>query len=183
MFSNYFYYRSHDWALFIMVCEWDRNPEISLSSRNNPEMSQHSSDLPMLVNFSIYIFPWDLVSNELYRWWGFWAKKNWYFIDFHWSQKLLTNRKCQNQLMFLQGAYYIDLITWQLSIQSKYIWSSCIYWQVETERFLLSNGFTLGRKVQWMQWRWNWNWRQFVHVKTYEVIYTFQWRIGTLTSK
>ena len=39
-----------------MVCQWDRNPEISLSSRNNPEMSQHSSDLPMLANFSIYIY-------------------------------------------------------------------------------------------------------------------------------
>ena len=34
-----------------------KNPEISLSSRNNPEMSQCSSDVPMLVNFSIYIFP------------------------------------------------------------------------------------------------------------------------------
>ena len=39
-----------------MVCQWDRNPEISLSSRNNPEMSQRSSDLPMLANFSIYIY-------------------------------------------------------------------------------------------------------------------------------
>ena len=34
-----------------------KNPEISVSSRNNPEMSQCSSDVPMLVNFSIYIFP------------------------------------------------------------------------------------------------------------------------------
>ena len=32
-----------------------KNPEISLSSRNNPEMSQRSSDVPMLVNFSLYI--------------------------------------------------------------------------------------------------------------------------------
>ena len=32
-----------------------KNPEISLSSRNNPEMSQRSSDLPMLANFSIYM--------------------------------------------------------------------------------------------------------------------------------
>ena len=34
-----------------------KNPEISLSSRNNPEMSQHSSDVPIVANFSIYIFP------------------------------------------------------------------------------------------------------------------------------
>ena len=38
-----------------MVFQWDKNPEISVSSRNDPEMSQPSSDLPMLVNFSIYI--------------------------------------------------------------------------------------------------------------------------------
>ena len=80
IFSNYFYYRLHDWALFILVCQWDRNPEISVSSRNNPEMSQRSLDLPMLVNFSIYIFPWDLLCTGWYRWWGFWAKK----LIFHW---------------------------------------------------------------------------------------------------
>ena len=40
-----------------MVCEWDRNPEISLSSRNNPEMSQRSLDLPMLANFLYIYFP------------------------------------------------------------------------------------------------------------------------------
>ena len=34
-----------------------KNPEISLSSRNNPEMSQHSSDVPIVVKLSIYIFP------------------------------------------------------------------------------------------------------------------------------
>ena len=63
-----------------MVCQWDRNPEISLSSRNNPEMFQCSSDLPMLVNFSIYIFPWDLLWTGWYCSWGFWAKK----LIFHW---------------------------------------------------------------------------------------------------
>ena len=44
-----------------------KNPEISVSSRNNAEMSQCSLDLPMLVKFSIYIFPWDLVWTGLYR--------------------------------------------------------------------------------------------------------------------
>ena len=37
-----------------MVCQWHRNPEISLSSRNNPEMSQRSSGVAIVVNFSIY---------------------------------------------------------------------------------------------------------------------------------
>ena len=46
-----------------MVCQWDRNPEISLSSRNNPEMSQCSLDLPMLVNFSIYIYFLEIFSE------------------------------------------------------------------------------------------------------------------------
>ena len=32
-----------------------KNPEISLSSRNNPEMSQCSSDVPIVVKFSIYM--------------------------------------------------------------------------------------------------------------------------------
>ena len=34
-----------------------KNLEISLSSRNNPEMSQRSLDVPIIVKFSIYIFP------------------------------------------------------------------------------------------------------------------------------
>ena len=40
------------WTIIELI---SKNPEISLSSRNNPEMSQRSSDLPMLVNFSIYM--------------------------------------------------------------------------------------------------------------------------------
>ena len=83
-----------------MVCQWDRNPEISLSSRNNPEMSQHSSDVPMLAIFSIYIFPWDILWTGLYRLNNFQGKKNWYFIGIHWNQKLLTNRNCPKRLMF-----------------------------------------------------------------------------------
>ena len=40
------------WTIIELI---SKNPEISLSSRNNPEMSQRSSDVPMLVNFSIYM--------------------------------------------------------------------------------------------------------------------------------
>ena len=40
------------WTIIELI---SKNPEISLSSRNNPEMSQRSSDVPMLVNFSIYV--------------------------------------------------------------------------------------------------------------------------------
>ena len=42
------------WTIIELI---SKNPEISLSSRNNPEMSQHSSDVPIVVKFSIYIFP------------------------------------------------------------------------------------------------------------------------------
>ena len=52
------------WTIIELI---SKNPEISLSSRNNPEMSQCSSDVPMLANFSIYIFPWDLLWTGLYR--------------------------------------------------------------------------------------------------------------------
>ena len=58
-----------------MVCQWHRNPEISVPSRNNPEMSQHSSDVPMLVNFSIYIFPSYLHWTGLYHLNSFQGKK------------------------------------------------------------------------------------------------------------
>ena len=52
------------WMIIELI---SKNAEISLSSRNNPEMSQHSSDVPMLVNFSIYIFPWDLLWTGWYH--------------------------------------------------------------------------------------------------------------------
>ena len=42
------------WMIMELI---SKNPLISVSSLNNPEMSQHSSDVPILVNFSIYIFP------------------------------------------------------------------------------------------------------------------------------
>ena len=38
-----------------------------MSSRNNPEMSQCSSDVPIVVKFSIYIFPWDLLWTGWYH--------------------------------------------------------------------------------------------------------------------
>ena len=40
-----------------------KNPEISLSSRNNPEMSQYSLDVPIVVNFSIYIYFHEIFSE------------------------------------------------------------------------------------------------------------------------
>ena len=46
------------WTIIQLI---SKNPEISLSSRKNPEMSQRSSDVPMLAIFSIYIFPWDIL--------------------------------------------------------------------------------------------------------------------------
>ena len=42
------------WTIIELI---SKNPEISLSSRNNPEMSQRSLDVPIVANFSIYIFP------------------------------------------------------------------------------------------------------------------------------
>ena len=39
------------WTIIELI---SKNPEISLSSRNNPEMSQRSSDVPIVVKFSIY---------------------------------------------------------------------------------------------------------------------------------
>ena len=40
------------WTIIELI---SKNPEISLSSRNNLEMSQRSSDVPMLANF-FYIY-------------------------------------------------------------------------------------------------------------------------------
>ena len=42
------------WMIMELI---SKNPLISVSSLNNPELSQCSSDVPILVNFSIYIFP------------------------------------------------------------------------------------------------------------------------------
>ena len=40
------------WTIIELI---SKNPEISLSSKNNPEMSQRSLDVPIVVKFSIYV--------------------------------------------------------------------------------------------------------------------------------
>ena len=52
-------------------------------------MSQRSSDVPMLANFSIYIFPWDLLWTGLYR------LKYIFSIDNNANQKSETFNKSQ----------------------------------------------------------------------------------------
>ena len=42
------------WTIMALI---GKNPLTSVTSLKNLEMSQCSSDVPMLVNFSIYIFP------------------------------------------------------------------------------------------------------------------------------
>ena len=84
------------WTIIGLI---SKNPEISLSSRNNPEMSQHSSDLPMLANFSIYVFP-NIFSDlagiiQIIK-----SPLTTMLIKY---QKLLTNCNCLNFLMFLHG--------------------------------------------------------------------------------
>ena len=74
------------WMIIELI---SKNPEISLSSRNNPEMSQRSSDVPMLTIFSIYIFPWDILWTGLYR------LKYIFSIDINANQKSETFNKSQ----------------------------------------------------------------------------------------
>ena len=52
------------WTIIGLI---SKNPEISLSSSNNPGMSQRSSDVPIVVKFSIYMFPWDLLWTGWYH--------------------------------------------------------------------------------------------------------------------
>ena len=84
------------WTIIELI---SKNPEISLSSRNNPEMSQCSSDVPMLVNISIY-FPH--IFSELAG--TIQIIKSPLSTMLFQCQKLLTNCNCLNFLMFLQGA-------------------------------------------------------------------------------
>ena len=51
------------WTIMELIGE---NPLISVASLSNLEMSQRSSDVPILVNFSIYIFPSYLNVNAIY---------------------------------------------------------------------------------------------------------------------
>ena len=87
------------WTIIELI---SKNPEISLSSRNNPEMSQHSSDVPMLVNISIYIY-FPHIFSELAG--TIQIIKSLLSTMLFQCQKLLTNRNCLNFLMFLQGVY------------------------------------------------------------------------------
>ena len=48
------------WMIIELI---SKNQEISLSSRNNPEMSQRSSDVPIVVKFSIYIYFLEIFSE------------------------------------------------------------------------------------------------------------------------
>ena len=58
------------WTIIELI---SKNPEISLSSRNNPEMSQRSLDVPIVANFSIYIFP------------GYVHRTGWYHLKYYYS--------------------------------------------------------------------------------------------------
>ena len=53
---------------------------MSLSSRNNPEMSQRSLDVPIVANFSIYIFP------------GYVHRTGWYHLNYFEGKKLISHR-------------------------------------------------------------------------------------------
>ena len=84
------------WMIIELI---SKNPEISLSSRNNREMSQCSSDVPMLVNFLYIYFPH--IFSELAG--IIQILKSPLSTMLFQCQKLLTNRNCLNFLMFLQG--------------------------------------------------------------------------------
>ena len=58
------------WMIIELI---SKNPEISLSIRNNPEMSQRSLDVPIAANFSIYIFP------------GYVHLTGWYHLNYYFS--------------------------------------------------------------------------------------------------
>ena len=74
------------WTIIELI---SKNAEISLSSRNNPKMSQRSSDVPMLAIFSINIFPWDIL------WTGWYHLKYFFSIDNNANQKSETFNKSQ----------------------------------------------------------------------------------------
>ena len=89
------------WTIIGLI---SNNPEIdlSLSSRNNPEMSQRSLDVPIVVKFSIYIsmrssLNW-VVSFKIYI-------SPLSTMLFPMSE---TFKKCLNFLMFLQGVSVIS---------------------------------------------------------------------------
>ena len=79
------------WTIIELI---SKNPEISLSSRNNPEMSQRSSDVPIVENFSIYIFP------GYVHWTGWYHLKYYFSIDHHSFGMSETFKKSQMSEFF-----------------------------------------------------------------------------------
>ena len=79
------------WTIIELI---SKNPEISLSSRNNPEMSQRSLDVPIVANFSIYIFP------GYVHWTGWYHLKYYFSIDHHSFGMSETFKKSQMSEFF-----------------------------------------------------------------------------------
>ena len=91
----------NEWLTYVYnICQWDRNLEISLSSRNNPEMSQHSSDLPMLVNFSIChgnacnLFAPVVLLGPSWTWLRYPVM---WFNPWDWHRRLCANDSCRDR--------------------------------------------------------------------------------------
>ena len=53
------------WTIMALI---GKNPLTSVTSLKNLEMSQHSLDVPMLVNFSIYVLLRLCVQNRRKKW-------------------------------------------------------------------------------------------------------------------
>ena len=90
------------WTIIELI---SKNPEISLSSRNNPEMSQLSSDVPIVANFSIYIFP-----GYVHRT-GWYHLKYYFSIDHHSFGMSETFKKSQMLQFFDVSAGWYGLMT------------------------------------------------------------------------
>ena len=92
------------WTIIGLI---SKNPEISLASRNNPEMSQHSSDLPMLANFLYIYFP-NIFSDlagivQIIK-----SPLTTMLIKY---QKLLTNRNSSETIDVPSGCYSVRPVT------------------------------------------------------------------------
>ena len=92
-------------VMWTIIGLMSKNPEISLLSRNNPEMSQRSSDVPIVVKFSI---------DSIYI--SMRSSLNWVVSFKIYISPLSTMlfpmsetfKKCLNFLMFLQGVSVIS---------------------------------------------------------------------------
>ena len=85
-----------------MVCQWDRYPLTSVTSLKNLEMSQRSSDVPMLVNF-LYIYFSHIFTELGGIVYIIFRGKTLTFHRLPLKSETFKNPNCQNQLMFLQG--------------------------------------------------------------------------------